>query len=465
MVVKRQLVVGLLMLAVVGLLVGCSGTAAAGTAPMNESPANKVPVAPRSSGDTVVAEAVIEPARWIELRFDTAGEVARVLVSPGEQVAADAPLLRLDTAALEISLQRAHQDVAAQKAALDQLTKGASEAVVARAEEENAYQIAQAEIALQVRQLQLDKARLEDATADVAAAQARVEQLRLQLSQSRAQEPTPDVTIAQAELERAQIALDNAQKEYDNSLDRTWEPQEVRDGYAQLFRLAELDHQQAQAQLQRAQDAQQAHAVGLELLNAQIAEARHQLTRSVAAQETYTVTLDILAADVAAAQLELDNLRAWENPYLDKASTEEIAQAQARLRQAELTVDELELQLHNAELRAPFAGTVVDVLVGVGDRVSLSQVVIVLATLDRLQVRTTDLTELDVARLAVGQAAVVNVDALPGREFGGVVREIALQGQDYRGDVVYAVTIDLTDAELDQALRWGMTAVVKIETE
>jgi hypothetical protein len=44
------------------------------------------------------------------------------------------------------------------------------------------------------------------------------------------------------------------------------------------------------------------------------------------------------------------------------------------------------------------------------------------------------------------------------------VREIALQPGDYRGDVVYAVTVDLTDAA-DLPLYWGMTALVEIQTE
>jgi hypothetical protein len=57
----------------------------------------------------------------------------------------------------------------------------------------------------------------------------------------------------------------------------------------------------------------------------------------------------------------------------------------------------------------------------------------------------------------------VSVDALKEEEFAGVVSEIALQPGDYRGDVVYAVTVDLTDAD-DSPLRWGMTALVEIET-
>ena len=106
----------------------------------------------------------------------------------------------------------------------------------------------------------------------------------------------------------------------------------------------------------------------------------------------------------------------------------------------------------------------VDVQAEVGDQVNPGQVVVILATLDQLEIHTTDLTELDVGRVAVGQAVKVSVDALTGREFPGVVAEIALQGQDYRGDVVYEVTVTLDSPEEATVLRWGMTAMVEIVT-
>jgi predicted RNA-binding protein len=85
------------------------------------------------------------------------------------------------------------------------------------------------------------------------------------------------------------------------------------------------------------------------------------------------------------------------------------------------------------------------------------------ATLDRLQAVTKDLTELDVVRVKIGQDVVVTVDAMSDEEFAGTVSEIALSPGDYRGDVVYAVTIDLTD--VDSLLYWGMTALVEIQAE
>ncbi len=87
----------------------------------------------------------------------------------------------------------------------------------------------------------------------------------------------------------------------------------------------------------------------------------------------------------------------------------------------------------------------------------------VLAILDRLQARTVDLTELDVAQLTEGQAAVVKIDALPDVELSGRVARIGLRSVDYRGDVTYPVTVELE--ENVPGLRWGMTALVEIEVD
>jgi HlyD family secretion protein len=101
--------------------------------------------------------------------------------------------------------------------------------------------------------------------------------------------------------------------------------------------------------------------------------------------------------------------------------------------------------------------------VDVGDTAAPGAVVVLVATLDQLRARTTDLTELDVARVTAGQTAVVEVDALPDAQLTGRVVQIEEQSVSAEGDVTYPVTI-----ELDQdapGLRWGMTAMVEIETD
>ena len=428
------------------------------------TPEDAVPVVADTS-NTVVAEGVVEPARWSELRFDLSGAVAEVRVETGQGVQAGDLLARLDTDELELALQNAQQDLLAQQAALDLLLEGTRAEAIARADKDNADAMVQAEIALRAQELQLEKAQLDDPRLDVSAAEVRVKQLQAQLAQVRAQEPSDKVAAAQVWLERAQISLDDVQDEYNKALDRPWEHQDHRDAWAEQLELRQLDYRLAEAQLDGPLKAQRAHTLSLTVLQAQIEEAQIQLERARTAEKTYPVTLDTLAADIDAAEAQLAALRTWENPYRDPAREGEITQAQVAVRKAQIAVQQIELQLEDAELRAPFGGTAADVDVKVGDEIQPGQGVVVLATLDELQVRTTDLTELDVGRIAVGNAVEVSVDALPGEAFGGVVREIALQGQDYRGDVVYEVTVEFTEAGLPESLRWGMTAMVEIETE
>jgi HlyD family secretion protein len=117
--------------------------------------------------------------------------------------------------------------------------------------------------------------------------------------------------------------------------------------------------------------------------------------------------------------------------------------------------------LANAELRAPFGGTITSLKLKVGEYGSAGQAAVTLADTSAWVVKTTDLTEIDVVKLSEGQPVTVTLDAIPGKELKG---NILLIGQSYsenQGDIVYEVTVLLT--ETDPAMRWGMTAAVKFE--
>lgn len=452
----------LLTLAVLLSLAACSKLKTSSSGAGQET---VVPVVTSGNTDVVAAEGSVEPARWSDLSIKVSGKVLEVLVETGDRVEAGAPLIRLDARELKLALRSAQQDAAAQQAALQQLLKGASDKVIARADKANRDQISQAEVALRAKELQLEQARAEDPAIAVAAAQAGVDQLQRLLAQTRAQDLTPSVTVAQVALERARIALDDMQDEYNKALDRPWEDQAIRDAWTKKLEQAQLDYRAAQAQLNSAQNAQRAHLAGLDVIAAQIAQAETQLAQALVAQKTYSTTLDITSAEVDAARLNLESLRTWDNPYRDQASEEEIAQARALVEKTQIAVETLQLKLEDTELLAPFAGTVVDVQAKVGDQVNPGQAVLVLATLDQLEIHTKDLTELDVGRVTIGQAASITADALPDRTFQGTVTEIALRSQDYRGDVVYQVTLVPADAEAAGALRWGMTTMVEIQAK
>ncbi len=126
------------------------------------------------------------------------------------------------------------------------------------------------------------------------------------------------------------------------------------------------------------------------------------------------------------------------------------------------SLDTAYAELSQTELVAPFAATVVSVNVKPSEFVQAGQVVLVLARLDNLHVETTDLSELDIASVKIGQAATVHIDALD-KEIPGVVTAISPISDTLGGDVVFKVTIQLD--EQPKELLWGMSADVEIQTE
>jgi len=77
---------------------------------------------------------------------------------------------------------------------------------------------------------------------------------------------------------------------------------------------------------------------------------------------------------------------------------------QADVSQAEGALQRATADLANTELRAPFTGAITSLKVNPGEMALPGQAVLTLADLSRLRVETTDLSERDVARVAVGQA-------------------------------------------------------------
>jgi multidrug efflux pump subunit AcrA (membrane-fusion protein) len=391
---RRQVLAALLALMTVGLLVGCGG--AGGTA---EPTAEAEAVAQDTEGK-VIAEAVVEPARWSDLRFTIGGTVVQVSVEPGDQVAAGDLLVELDRTDLALAVQEAEAAVASAQAQLAQVKAGPRPEEIAAAE----HQLADAVAALSRATAQRDQLAAGTTAAEIAAAQAEVAQ-------------------AQAEQRAVEETHRKAYKDKDE------DTRKIADYQLHAAREAVAA---AQAKLEAAQGG----------AGARIRDAGAGVSAASAQRDV--------------AQAELDLLKAGVTP-------EEVAVSEAAVRQAEVTVATAEDALGRTEIRAPFAGVVTKVNVEAGETAAPGDVVVVLAGLDRLQARTIDLTELDVARVAEGQPVVVTVDALPGVELRGHVARIGQRSEDYRGDVVYPVIVELDEDA--PGLRWGMTAVVEIETD
>ena len=136
--------------------------------------------------------------------------------------------------------------------------------------------------------------------------------------------------------------------------------------------------------------------------------------------------------------------------------------ARAHVAQAEAALTAARASQAQATLVAPFEAAIVSVDVSRGEVVEAGQVVVTLGDLNHLQVETTDLSERDVPRVKVGQAAIVYIEAL-NEEIEGQVMRVAPQASIVEEDVVYKVVIQLK--QQPAALRWGMSAEVSIIKE
>ena len=141
---------------------------------------------------------------------------------------------------------------------------------------------------------------------------------------------------------------------------------------------------------------------------------------------------------------------------------ETIQAADAKVDQMRSALEAVKASLAQATLIAPFGATVVRVDVEPGEYVQPGQVLIKLARLDELQIETTDLSELNIAAVKIGQPATVFVEAL-NENFPGKVTAISPISNTIGGDVVFNVTIQLDEQPKD--LLWGMSADVEINTE
>jgi RND family efflux transporter MFP subunit len=187
-----------------------------------------------------------------------------------------------------------------------------------------------------------------------------------------------------------------------------------------------------------------------------------KLDQSAYQDEVNSAQADVEAktAAVVLAELQLEQLPA-------DASQGQIELTQANLRVAESNLDLAHTRLSSAqnalaqtEVRAPFAGTIADVSIAVGEQAVAGQTVVSLGDISTWLIETTDVSELEVVRLAVGDRASLTFSALPGLTVEGTVDRIQVRGTSDDGGVVFAVAIR-PDA-FNSQLRWGMSATARI---
>ncbi len=177
-------------------------------------------------------------------------------------------------------------------------------------------------------------------------------------------------------------------------------------------------------------------------------QAHEDLNRAVRELEKDTRERDEVRAAYDAA---LDAEAEAEHQYqisLAGPNTDQLALAKANL-------DAAQDALSNYVLTAPFDGVVADVNVKVGQQVGTETRAVSIADFSTWIVETTDITELEVVKLTMGQKVTLVPDALPELVLTGTITEISQAYTQQGGDILYAVGIAVM--ETDPRLKWGMT--------
>jgi RND family efflux transporter MFP subunit len=140
-------------------------------------------------------------------------------------------------------------------------------------------------------------------------------------------------------------------------------------------------------------------------------------------------------------------------PEVRQRADAQAASAQAALEIAQAT-------LAQSTLIAPLDANIASVDVMPGEFVKENQAIITLATLDDLQLETTDLSERDIANVKIGAPVSIFMESL-NETFTGEVVSISPKADTVGGDVVFKVTIAFD--KQPENLLWGMTAEVTLK--
>lgn len=349
----------------------------------------------------VSATGVVVPEQWTTLSVASPGSVSKLLVSEDEKVSTEQVLLKLDGEdQLQAAISAANFELVSAQEALDALYKNPEKRAALAAQG-----IVDAQRAIDDAKKRLDNL-ISDADPD-------------DIDQARA-----SVVLAKDQLDKAMEDFAPFEKKPEDNLTRA-------------------------VLLSRVAQTRDLYEAAVRRFNNLVGDAN-----ALDMQEAQS-DLALAEAQLVTAQRDYEILKAGPDP-------DNVAMAEARLASAKDQLSAAQAALKDLELRAPFDGTISEVNVRQNEWVVPGQPLMLLADLSNMQVETTDLNEIDVAQVDVGDPVTVTFDALPGIEVEGEVVEISPKSSTGAG-VNYKVLVKL--AEIPPQLRWGMTAFVDIAVD
>lgn len=450
------------------LIAGCAPKTKAAEAPAGD--ASKVLATPVSvvravRGDISETEnltGTVEPLHEVDVQAEIPGKVAWVGPDVGAAVSRGQALVRLDTA---LAASGAAQSAAAVSAAQArygqtrvglQLTTEQTASAVRTAE--NNMEAARNRLRQAKTSAELTRSRVENA---VTQAQLGVRSAESQLADVKAGARSQEINQAQARVDQARSALKLAQTNLGRmtSLAKSGAVAQAQVDSAQT------EYDSAASNLRVAEQALDLAKEGARSEQVRLAELAVATARETLAQtEAQRGQVDVAERDVRSAEVALD--QAQESVRLARSQRGQVASTQQDVQAARAAVEQAgaanltsRTQLSKHVIYSPISGIVAARNVEPGEGASAGVSLMRIVDLNPVRVAC-EASELQVAKLRVGQETQVTVDALGRRRFTGRIADIAPQvRKDQR---IYIVRIEV--ANPDRALRAGMFARISIVT-
>ena len=160
-------------------------------------------------------------------------------------------------------------------------------------------------------------------------------------------------------------------------------------------------------------------------------------------------------AEIEARDAAKDLARWKELEKTGAVSASEYEDVEQRQEAAQIALDETGVMLEQCEVRAPFAGEIVDRFVEVGDYANEGQAVFRLVQLDRVKTAF-EVPERDVGAVRPGEEMTYTLAAVPDRVFTGAVTFVSSRAAPDSN----AFAVELETDNADGALKAGMIARV-----
>jgi HlyD family secretion protein len=279
---------------------------------------------------------------------------------------------------------------------------------------------AQASAALEKAQAGATVADVQTADAGVAAAQATLEKSQADLARLKAPKSADEMAAARATVDKAKSVVQQAQAGYDRVASRS-----DASGTTQAVALqqATADYEAAVARLNLAQQGPKPEDVAA--AEKTVASAQAAVDSALARGDQ--VRAGPLPHDISTARANVEaanaNVEAAQAEYEAKViaaglstANYDVQIAQKQLDLSGVTLKQLEEQLADSQLKAPFDGIVTSTTGREGDLINAYTPVVVQANPSSILVAV-ELNPQDLGKVAVNQAAIVTLDAFKGQRF------------------------------------------------